>query len=120
MQYRPTAEELLDAIADLLGQEVLDAVPPHLTHRIRVSENLLRILQREVAQGPEADRREVERLTGLLGHDGTLLDLRSELADRLRTSDDEAFDKQAWEALVAITRADLAIAKPGHDAWEGE
>ena len=120
MQYRPTAEELLGTIADLLGQEVLDAVPGHLTHRVRVAENLSRILQREAALGPDADRQELEQLSTLLGHDGTLSELRTELSGRLRTSDDDQFDRAAWEALVAITRADLAIAKPGHDAWEGE
>lgn len=119
MQYRPTAEELLGTIADLLGQEVLDVVPPHLTHRVRVAENLSRILQREVTLGAGSDQREVERLTSLLGHEGSLEELRAELAARLRTSDDTAFDQAAWEALVAITREDLAIAKPGHDAWEG-
>lgn len=119
MQYRPTAEELLGTIADLLGQEVLDAVPPHLTHKVRVAENLSRILQREVVLGADSDRREVERLTALLGHEGTLDELRAELTSRLRASNDTAFDQQAWEALVAITREDLAIAKPGHDAWEG-
>jgi hypothetical protein len=119
MQYRPTAEELLGTIADLLGQEVLDVVPGHLTHKVRVAENLSRILQREVELGATSDRREVERLTALLGHDGSLDELRDELTTRLRSSDDDAFDQAAWEAMVAITREDLAIAKPGHDAWEG-
>jgi hypothetical protein len=120
MQYRPTAEELLGTIADLLGQEVLDVVPGHLTHRVRVAENLSRILQREVALGAAADQREVERLEALLGRQAPLEELRSELTTRLRTSDDPAFDQAALEALVAITREDLAIAKPGHDGWEGQ
>jgi hypothetical protein len=119
MQYRPTAEELLGTIADLLGHEVLDVVPGHLTHRVRVAENLSRILQREARLGAASDQREVERLTDLLEHTGSLEDLRAELAERLRASEDEAFDGAAWEALVAITREDLAIAKPGHDGWEG-
>ena len=119
MQYRPTAEELLGTIADLLGQEVLDVVPGHRTPKVRVAENLSRILQREVTLGAASDQREVDRLTALLGHPGTLEDLRAELTERLRTSDDDAFDQAAWEALVAITREDLAIAKPGHDGWEG-
>jgi hypothetical protein len=119
VQYRPTAAELLGTMADLLGDEVLAAVPEHLKHRVRVAENLARILERESRLAPGADADEQRRLAGLLGHDGALEAQRAELNERLRHSDDPGFDQAAWEALVAITRADLAIAKPGHDAWEG-
>src|SRR5699024_7437609 len=43
MQYRPTAAELLEAIGDLLGDEVIDAVPESLRHRVRVAHNLTQI-----------------------------------------------------------------------------
>jgi hypothetical protein len=120
VQYRPTAAELLDTMADLLGQEVMTAVPEHLVHRVRVVENLCRILSRESTLGPGAAEHEVQRLSELLGRSGPVEDLRGELAERLRHSDDPLFDEAAWQALVAITRDDLAIAKPGHDRWEGE
>lgn len=119
MQYRPNAGELLDAIAELLGGEVLADVSGHLTHRVRVAENLARILQREVRLGPSADDRERAMLASLLGEDGDLDRLRRVLAERLRRDDDPQFDEAAWEVLVAVTRQDLAIAKPGYDAWEG-
>lgn len=119
MQYRPTAAELLDAVARLLGDEVLEAVPEHLRHRVRVAENLCRILQREAEQAAAADRREAELLAGLLGRHGPLAELQAEAARRLRRSDDPAFDEAAWRVLVEVARSDLAVAKPGHDAWEG-
>lgn len=119
MQYRPTSDELLDAIADLLGNDVLPDVSEHLKHRVRVAENLVRILQREGRLGASAQQHEHDLLVSLLGHGGELDDLRRELNDRLRHSDDEAFDDAAWEVLTAVGRRDLAIAKPGHDAWEG-
>lgn len=119
MQYRPTAAELLATIGDLLADDVLADVSDHLKHRVRVAENLARILEREARLGPASDEAERQRLEALLGHAGGLEDLRAELAERLRRSDDLDLDRDAWEALVAITRADLAIAKPGHDGWEG-
>ncbi|MGF0316161.1 hypothetical protein [Nocardia fluminea] len=34
---------------------------------------------------------------------------------------DAAADAHAlWQALVEVVHADLAIAKPGYDSWEGE
>jgi hypothetical protein len=120
MQYRPTAAELLATIADLLEDEVLGAVPPALQHKVRVAGNLCRILEREWALTPAAAAKETALWADLLGHEGDLLALRTELAERLRSGDvDASFERRAWDAIVAVTRDDLAIAKPGHDAWEG-
>ena len=123
MQYRPTAGELLATIADLIENELLSALPAAHQHKARVAANLARILEREERLAPGAARDERERLGTLLGHDGEVADLSAELVARLRAGEgaqDAGFERAAWEALVAVARDDLAIAKPGHDRWEGE
>jgi hypothetical protein len=120
VQYRPTTAELLASIAALLDDEVLASVPAALQHKVRVAANLSRILEREAVLSPGAREREQERLARILGHDGELSDLSAELARRLRGGEHPSFERDAWQALVAIARDDLAIAKPGHDRWEGE
>ena len=73
-QDRPTASELLAAIADFLREEAmpaLDHANPRLGFQIRVAVNSLAILEREARLGPAADRREHERLVKLLGREGT-------------------------------------------------
>ena len=120
MQYAPTAGELLSAIADLLETELLPALPDALRHKARVAANLARILEREERLAAGAAAREHELLAGLLGHEGDVANLSTELAARLRTDDDAGFQRDAWAALVAVARDDLAIAKPGHDSWEGQ
>ena len=73
-QDRPTASELLAAIADLLREEVtpvLDKADPRLGFQMRVAANSLAILEREARLGPAADAREHERLVKLLGRDGS-------------------------------------------------
>jgi len=122
MQYEPSAEQLLEAIAELLEDEVLAALPDALKHKCRVAGNLARILERQEALGPAGAARERERLAALVGGEGagsTDVELSRQLAQRIRTDDDPDFQRSAWDALVAICREDLAIAKPGHDAWEG-
>jgi hypothetical protein len=119
MQYVPTSPELLATIGDLIDDELLPALPPSLQHKARVAANLSRILERQERLEPAAQQREQALLSKLLGHDGDPVELSAELAARLRTSDDPAFDRDAWEVIVAIVRDDLAIAKPGHDGWEG-
>ena len=81
--------------------------------------NLARILEREQRLGPEGESRERALLAGLLGHEGDALALNTELVATLRAGADPDFERAAWEALVAVGRDDLAIAKPGHDGWEG-
>ncbi len=120
MQYRPTASELLATMAELIDGELLPALPEALQHRARVAANLARILGREEQLGPAALQREHDLLAGLLGHDGTAKELAAELAALLRADTDPAFEAKAWDVLVTVARDDLAIAKPGHDAWQGQ
>ena len=82
--------------------------------------NLCRILERELALGPELDAREVELLAGLLGEYAAgrdALALGAQLVERLR-ADVPVLETRAWPALVEIVRGKLAIAKPGHDAYD--
>jgi hypothetical protein len=125
MQYRPTAAELLNDIADLLETQVIDAVSGPLQHQVRVAANLARILQREVDQTPGNAQRERKIIGGLLAVDpadsSSLSDLRSQLAAVVRHGEVPGHtEREVWEALVAICRDDLAIGKPGHDAWTGD
>ena len=122
MQFVPTAAELAAAIAGLLDEQVIGAVPGHLQHPVRVAGHLARLLEREARLGPATAARERALLGELLGvDDGDVVTLTAELATRIRTGgDDDEFGRAAWATLVEITRGDLAVAKPGHDSWEGE
>lgn len=120
MQDRPTARELLEAMADLLEGDVLQATQGGLRHQVRVAGNLCRILERELALGPELDRRELELLEVVLGESADGRDARALtalLVERLNQSDPE-LEKRAWPALVEIVRGKLAIAKPGHSDYD--
>ena len=125
MQYRPTAAELLADIATLLEDEVIDALDGPVQHKVRVAANLARILEREVAlAAANADRETatIRVLFGLPSDDPTPLpELRARLAGALRAGDLPGLSETAvWQALVDMTRDDLAIAKPGHDSWRGD
>jgi hypothetical protein len=117
MQYRPSAAELLAAIAALLDDEVLPSAPPHLQHKVRVAANVCRIVQREVTLGPALDHAEAQRWASLLQIDGDLQQLRAALSERLRSP--QGFDAEQEQALFDALRqtviGDLQIAKPGYD-----
>lgn len=121
MQDRPTASELLEAIADLLERDVLPATSGGLQHRVRVAGNLCRILEREARLGAAQEAREVERLASVLGEAAggrDALALSRALVARLDAGHDAALERRAFRALAEIVRGKLAIAKPGHDAFD--
>ncbi|MCF8533766.1 MAG: DUF6285 domain-containing protein [Reyranella sp.] len=114
-QDRPTAPELLTAIADFLREEVtpaLDRAEPRLGFQMRVAVNSLAILERESRLGPEADRHEHARLATLLGRDGTLDELNRELARQLRSGVRDERDPALMAHLEATTADKIAIANP--------
>ena len=121
MQDRPTASELLGAIAELLEGDVLAATRGGLQHQVRVAGNLCRILEREARLGGAADAREVELLAGALGEAPAgrdALALARALVARLDAGGDRELERRAWRALVVVVRGKLEVAKPGHDAWD--
>ena len=114
-QDRPTASELLSAIADFLREEAtpaLDKTEPRLGFQMRVAVNSLAILEREARLGPSADAAERARLTKLLGHDGTLDELNRELARQLRAGARDEGDAALMEHLEATIADTIAIANP--------
>jgi hypothetical protein len=118
VQPRPTAAELMDAVATLLDNEVLGVVPAELQHKVRVAANLCRIVQREASDGgalAEAERRRLGELLAL--PDAPLDVLRRALCERLDdpTPLDADTDSAYRAAIVATLRDDLRIAKPGYD-----
>ena len=115
MQDRPTAAELLAAIADFLREEAtpaLDRAEPRLGFQMRVAANSLAILEREARLGPAADARELARLKALLGRDGTLAELNAELARQLRQGTRDERDAALMAHLEATTADKIAIANP--------
>jgi len=114
-QDRPTASELLAAIADFLREEAtpaLDKAEPRLGFQMRVAANALAILEREARLGPAADAREHARLTKLLGRDGSLADLNRELAQQLREGRRDERDAALMDHLEATVADKIAIANP--------
>jgi hypothetical protein len=118
VQFPPEAADLLAAVARLLDEQVLGAVPPHLQHQVRVAAHLSHLVERELRLGPQQATIERALLTELLGVE--VDDPATTLAARLRAGDEPDLEAKAWPVLVEIARHDVAVAKPGHDSWEGE
>ena len=114
LQDRPTAVELLDAVAGFLEEDAAPALDARLRFHARVAANVLRILRREWELGPGQLERQRVLLAALLGRDGEPAELWAELARAIRAG---ALDERRAELLAAlreITAQKLAIANPGY------
>ncbi len=114
LQDRPSAPELLDAVAGFLEEDVAPLLDARLRYHARVAVNVLRILEREWEQAPAQHARQEELLSGLLGHAGEPAELWTELAHVIRQG---ALDERRADVVAVlreITAQKLAIANPGY------
>lgn len=109
---RPTAAELMAAVREYLERDVMAATEGRVAFHARVAVNVLGMVERELALGPEQDVAERERLVALLGHDGTIPDLTSELARGIRDGSLDARRDAVVEHVHATVRAKLEVANP--------
>ena len=103
---RPTAAELVGAVADFLDNEVRDAVGPPVNFHARVAANVLRIVERELLDGSADDV--AAALDGLGYADET------ELAMAIRAGDLDDRPDELLAGLRTIVRRRLDVNHPGY------
>ena len=114
---RPSATELLAVVRDFLKTEIAPDVPAAKRFHLLVAQNVLAIVEREIAGRPAADTHELQGLRTLLNtppDEGDLTVLNTRLVSEIRAG---AFDApERRRALVAhlksTTAAKLAIDNP--------
>jgi hypothetical protein len=116
MQDRPTAPELLDAVAEYLFAELRPEVPREQRFKVLVAANVCAVVAREIRAGEEPDRRDLELFNELLGGEvGDVREAAAKLSRRLRSGElDDRIDELA-PRLEEHVRRKLEVARPGYD-----
>ncbi len=118
MLDHPRGPALLDAVARLLRDVLLPALPPgNAAFQARVAANAVDLAAREMRLGPAADAAALDRLQALLKHaaDGASLDaLDAELAEAIAKGRLDATSPGLTEHLWAATMDKLAIDQPSY------
>lgn len=102
---QPDAPTLLGVAVDYLESEVYPQLAGAERYRTRVALNVLRIVQRELALGPAADRDEAAELQALAGTSATAGTLAAQIAAGERALDDPqlvAFLRNALRRALAV------------------
>jgi hypothetical protein len=106
---RPTAAELIAAVADFLDHDVRRATGPDVAQvnfHARVAANVLRIVERELLDGPPTDV--ADALAALDYAD------EAELAMAIRAGDVDDRPDDVLTCLRTIVRRRLDVAHPGY------
>jgi hypothetical protein len=103
---RPTAAELVEAVAEFLETDVAAATSGQVNFHARVAANALRIVQRELLDG---DSPATAALADLGFAD------EATLAAAIRTGDLEGRADAVIACLRALVRHRLAVSHPGYD-----
>ncbi|MEV0587219.1 DUF6285 domain-containing protein [Nonomuraea sp. NPDC050310] len=102
----PTAAELVAAVRDFLGSDVLPAVEGRVRFHTRVAINVLAMVERELLLGPEQAAEHAVRLAAL----GVADD--AGLAAAIRSG--ELDGPEVTELVRRAVRAKLEVANPGY------
>lgn len=122
MQDKPTAEELLEALAQFLDAEVVPAFEGRRRFHVIVAANVARIVAREIRLGPEQAKQEYAALCALLGKSQSdpaptqeaLGELNAELCRRIDegAADQGPYRRKVLDFLRSAVTAKLAIDNP--------
>ena len=124
MQDRPTADELLEALAEFLDREVVPAFEGRKRFHAIVAANVARIAAREFRLGAAQSAEECAELRELLDEPGRgadpaptekeLIELNAELCRRIERGDADsgAFRARVLAFLRRATERKLAIDDP--------
>ncbi len=105
---RPTAGELLEAAREFLSGSVMDATEGHTRFHARVASNVVGIVERQVALGPEHEARYAAGLADL-GAATT-----AELCAAIRAGAFDGREDVLHAVLAPSVRDRLAVANPRH------
>ena len=104
----PSAAELLDAVREFLEGDVVPSVEGRLRFHARVAANVVAMVGRELALGPQQEAAHGARLARLGVRD------EAELAEAIRSGTLEARMDEVRAVVSATVRAKLAVAHPGY------
>ena len=115
MQDRPTAPELLDAMAADLYSEVREWVPRERRFRVLVLANLCAVIARELRAGDEPSRQDLELFASLGGSPANdPREAARALATAIRRGELDSRLPEALAGLREHVARKLEIARPGY------
>jgi hypothetical protein len=120
MQDEPIPTELIKAVADFLRNDITPQIGGHSAFKMRVAINALDLVTRQLTLESSSDAAEAERLSQLLGRQGSLEEQNRVLASKIANGEADLQTPGLAEHLWQTTMDKLAVDQPNYAAYRRE
>ena len=120
MQDKPSAEQLIAAVAEFLRGTVLPAATGRIAYDVRVAINALELSIREIGEAAGQEAAEHSRLRALVEADGPLAVLNRAFCAQLRSGALALDTPGVADHLWQTTLGKLAVDQPNYAAYRAE
>ena len=112
---KPNSVDLLEAVNHFLDTKIKSEVPAHLAFKIRIVENVLNIVKREIEQGDELSKEIMVQLQDLIEQDSPTID---ELALLIKDEKIDLEDQGLKDLLVTLSKNKIAVDNPNYSTYK--
>ena len=112
---KPNSVDLLEAVNHFLDTKIKSEVPAHLAFKIRIVENVLNIVKREIEQGDELSKEIMVQLQKLIEEDSPTIDA---LALLIKDEKIDLEDQGLKDLLVTLSKNKIAVDNPNYSTYK--
>ncbi len=112
---KPDSVELLDAVNHFLNEKIKDEVPPHLAFKLKIVENVLNIVGREIALGEKLSQEVIEDLRELIESDTANI---KDLALLIKEEKLDLQNEDLKNLLVKLSKNKITIDNPNYSTYK--
>ena len=112
---KPTSVDLLAAINHFLDTKIKSEVPPHLAFKLRIVENVLNIVIREIEKGDELSNEVINLLQSLMESDTPSVET---LALLIKEEKIDLEDQDLKDLLVTLSKNKIAVDNPNYSTFK--
>ncbi len=112
---RPTSSELIKAVIDFLETKIKDELPPHLAFKLRITNNVLGMVQREIDKGEQLSEEVIKAMSAIIKSE----DLTTkELSNLIKNEELDLSDEGLKDLLVLLSKNKIAIDNPNYSTYK--
>ena len=108
---KPSSVELLQAVNFFLNEKIKNEVPPHLAFKLRIVENVLNIVSREIALGEKLSNDVIKDLKELIETDTANI---KDLALLIKEEKLDLQNEDLKKLLVKLSKKKITIDNPNY------
>ncbi len=112
---KPNSVDLLEAVSHFLDTKIKPEVPAHLAFKLRIVENVLNIVIREIEKGEELSDEVMNQLRNLIESDTPSI---KTLAFLIKDKKIDLNDQDLKDLLVTLSKNKIAVDNPNYSTFK--